>query len=208
MPREQKIMKQIAIETAKFCDVHGFHYDTISRFPSTPKGLALAVVAADRMMAIDAYQQAHSDIKVMFYRDEFDDGQQLEDDRLFYLISRQKAGWPIITDCRVVFEDRERTRKQTMQAVVIAAVQDLIAAGFTLTVEGEDFEGEPSREIGAVLAQLAGKLFNGVDCHVEAYRSDTDRGVFTVEDDGSNNPITSYMMKLDLFLKRAMQIAA
>lgn len=200
-------MQHIAIETAKFCDVHGFHYDTFSRFPSTPKGLALAVVAADRMMTIDAYQQAHSDIKVMFYHDEFDDGQQLDDDRLFYLISRQKAGWSIITDCRVVFEERERTRKKTMQAVIIAAVQDLIVAGFTLTVEGEDFEGEPSREIGAVLPQLAGKLFNGVDCHVTAFRDDLEPAVFTVEDDGTNNPIGSNMISLSPFLKRAHQIA-
>ncbi|ANL74317.1 hypothetical protein AMC83_PA00090 (plasmid) [Rhizobium phaseoli] len=199
-------MQHIAIETAKFCDVHGFKYESFSRFPSTPKGLALAVVAADRMMTIDAYQVAHSDINVKFYLDEFDRGQQLDDDRLFFLISRHKAGFPIITDCRVVFEEREITRKQTMQAVIIAAVEDLIAAGFTLTVGSDDFDGEPTREIGVVLAQLRG-VVKGADFHVEAYRSDEDRGMFTVEDDGTDDPIGSYMTAIAPYLTRAKRIA-
>ncbi|TAT69963.1 hypothetical protein [Rhizobium ruizarguesonis] len=204
------MQQHIAIETAKFCDVHGFHYDTFSRFPSTPKGLALAVVASDRMMSIDAYQQAHSDINVMFYVNEFDDGEKLDDDKLFELIGRRNAGFSIITDCRRVFEDRQLRREAKIQRVIRAAVEDLIAAGFALTIDDADgcSESEPFREVEAVMDQLGPNLFNGVDCHVTAYRDDLRPAVFTVEDDGSDNPIGSNMIEISPFLKRAHQIAS
>ncbi|MBA1343892.1 hypothetical protein [Rhizobium sp. WYCCWR 11146] len=201
------MQQHISIETAKFCDVHGFHYVTFSRFPSTPKGLALAVVASDRMMSIDAYQQAHSDINVMFYLDEFDDGKKLDDDKLFELIGRHKAGFSIITDCKRVFEDRAQRREDKIQSIIRAAVEDLINAGFALSVDDGRAEGKRSREVEAVLEQLGPNLFNSVDCHVTAYRDDLEPAVFTVEDDGTDNPIGAASVSLSPFLKRAHQIA-
>ncbi len=92
-------MEHIAIEIATYDGTKkDFVYGIQHRFPFTAKGLALAVIAAERMMKIDAHHYAYADIGIKFMADE-KSGKLLEGRKFFELIGRHRAGLSIIDDC-------------------------------------------------------------------------------------------------------------
>lgn len=126
-------MQQIVIETAKHTHDKGFVYSAWQAFPSSAKGLTLAVIAAERMMNIDAYHIPHADIRISFK-----DGQQsdqLADAKFFDLIKHHRHRFDILESCERIMTTRaaasiERTNKIK---IVRAAVEDLIEAGFSIS---------------------------------------------------------------------------
>jgi hypothetical protein len=92
-------MQTIVIETARFDEQKSdFVYSTHHRFPRNAKGLTLAVIAADRLMQIEASHTAFADITIRFEGLDLDDN-RLDDAKMFELIGSHKAGYPIIKDC-------------------------------------------------------------------------------------------------------------
>lgn len=92
-------MQKIVIEVARYNEQKSeFVVSNWHHFPCNAKGLTLAIIAADRMMQIEAHHTAFADISIRFEGVEVDDN-RLDDGKMFELIRCYKAGFPIAKDC-------------------------------------------------------------------------------------------------------------
>jgi hypothetical protein len=95
-------MHTIIIETAHFdAQKSDFVKGVQHRFPCNAKGLTLAIIAANRMMQIEAHHIAFADITIRFEGLGLDED-RLDDTRMFELIGTHKAGISIIKDCQAI----------------------------------------------------------------------------------------------------------
>ncbi|WP_429819159.1 hypothetical protein [Ensifer sp. B1-9] len=93
-------MQKIVIEVARYNEQKSeFVISNWHHFPCNAKGLALAIIAADRMMQIDAHHTAFADIAIKFEGGFVPELEYLDAGKMFELIGRHKAGFPIIKDC-------------------------------------------------------------------------------------------------------------
>lgn len=99
-------METIAIEVATYNNQSKqFDFRIQHRFPSTAKGLALAVIAAERMMNIDAHHLAFAEIVIKFMSND-EVGEQLDDVKFFELIEHHRARLSILAECLAITNDR------------------------------------------------------------------------------------------------------
>ncbi|WP_173995756.1 hypothetical protein [Agrobacterium tumefaciens] len=189
-------MKTIVIETAKFTADKGFVYQAFQHFPSSAKGLTLAVIAAERMMQIEAYHIAHADIRVTF-KDGQTDGGQLDDAQLFKLIERHRHNWSILKECAEVMDGRaavsiERTNKIK---IARAAIEDMIEAGYSFNAGSVEW----SKNADEIMKQIVAADLDITLIVSHAPKGRTQMAGYIVLEDGKDHEIFARAIGPGLF---------